>query len=100
MRIARFDDNRIGVVRGDTIVDVTDVVDPSPGAWPPVAMNRLIAEFAEFRASNRRLTTDTGSDCASSAAVKFVELRTARTAVNATIRRNMVVPFADGAAVV
>jgi len=33
--------------RGETIVDVTDIVDPSPGAWPPVAMNRLIAEFTQ-----------------------------------------------------
>src|ERR1700704_5887001 len=49
MKIARFNDNRIGVVRGETIVDVTDIVGGDPGAWPPVAMNRLIAEFGEYR---------------------------------------------------
>ena len=49
MKLARFDDNRIGVVRGDSIVDVTAIVDPDPAAWPPVAMNRLIANFPEYR---------------------------------------------------
>jgi 2-keto-4-pentenoate hydratase/2-oxohepta-3-ene-1,7-dioic acid hydratase in catechol pathway len=49
MKIARFNDDRIGVVRGDVIVDVTDAADAQPGAWPPVAMNRLIANFAEYR---------------------------------------------------
>jgi 2-keto-4-pentenoate hydratase/2-oxohepta-3-ene-1,7-dioic acid hydratase in catechol pathway len=49
MKIARFDANRIGVVRGDDIIDVTDTVDGRPGEWPPVAMNRLIAEFSEYR---------------------------------------------------
>jgi 2-keto-4-pentenoate hydratase/2-oxohepta-3-ene-1,7-dioic acid hydratase in catechol pathway len=49
MKLARFDDNRIGIVRGDDIIDITDVVDGRPREWPPVAMNRLIANFAEFR---------------------------------------------------
>jgi 2-keto-4-pentenoate hydratase/2-oxohepta-3-ene-1,7-dioic acid hydratase in catechol pathway len=49
MKIARFDDDRIGVIRGDQIIDVTAAADAQPGAWPPVAMNRLIADFAEYR---------------------------------------------------
>jgi 2-keto-4-pentenoate hydratase/2-oxohepta-3-ene-1,7-dioic acid hydratase in catechol pathway len=49
MRIARFNDNRIGVVTGDSIVDVTDIVHGEPESWPPVAMNRLIANFSEYR---------------------------------------------------
>jgi 2-keto-4-pentenoate hydratase/2-oxohepta-3-ene-1,7-dioic acid hydratase in catechol pathway len=49
MRIARFNDDRIGVVRGGEIVDVTAAADAQPGAWPPVAMNRLIAKFDEYR---------------------------------------------------
>jgi 2-keto-4-pentenoate hydratase/2-oxohepta-3-ene-1,7-dioic acid hydratase in catechol pathway len=49
MKLARFDDNRIGIVRESDIIDVTDVVDGRPREWPPVAMNRLIANFAEFR---------------------------------------------------
>src|SRR5215471_5109671 len=49
MKIARFNNDRIGVVRGDSIVDVTDAADAQAGAWPPVAMNRLIANFAQYR---------------------------------------------------
>src|SRR5438094_910142 len=62
MKLARFDKNRIGVVRDETIVDVTDIVDPNPGAWPPVAMNRLIAEFAEYRGKLERAVTRKGFD--------------------------------------
>jgi 2-keto-4-pentenoate hydratase/2-oxohepta-3-ene-1,7-dioic acid hydratase in catechol pathway len=36
-------------VRGDLIVDVTEAAGAAPGEWPPVAMNRLIANFAELR---------------------------------------------------
>jgi 2-keto-4-pentenoate hydratase/2-oxohepta-3-ene-1,7-dioic acid hydratase in catechol pathway len=50
MKLARFDDDRIGIVRDDTIIDVTALVGATAGEWPPVAMNRLIANFAEFRA--------------------------------------------------
>jgi 2-keto-4-pentenoate hydratase/2-oxohepta-3-ene-1,7-dioic acid hydratase in catechol pathway len=54
MKIARFNDDRIGVLRGDTIVDVTTIADAQAGAWPPVAMNRLIANFAEYRGKLER----------------------------------------------
>ena len=60
MKIARFNDNRIGVVRGETIVDVTDIIDPNPSAWPPVAMNRLIAEFGEYRGKLERAAAGMG----------------------------------------
>ena len=50
MKLARFDDDRIGVVRGDTIMDVTAIVGATPGEWPPVAMTRLIKDFANHRA--------------------------------------------------
>src|SRR6478752_2312415 len=60
MKIARFDNNRIGVVRGEAIVDVTDIIDPAPDAWPPVAMNRLIAEFAEIRGKLERAASGKG----------------------------------------
>ena len=49
MKIARFDADRIGIARGDEIIDISESVGAHPGEWPPVAMNRLIAEFAEFR---------------------------------------------------
>ena len=51
MRIARFDDGRIGIVVGDRIVDVSDLLDTDVQAWPPVAMNRLIANFDGLRAA-------------------------------------------------
>ena len=60
MKIARFDNNRIGVVRGEAIVDVTDMVDPAPDAWPPVAMNRLIADFGEYRGKLERAASGKG----------------------------------------
>ncbi|HTI67926.1 MAG TPA: fumarylacetoacetate hydrolase family protein [Caulobacteraceae bacterium] len=49
MKLASFDDNRIGVVKGDRIVDVSDVVGGVDGVWPPVAMTRLIADFERRR---------------------------------------------------
>jgi 2-keto-4-pentenoate hydratase/2-oxohepta-3-ene-1,7-dioic acid hydratase in catechol pathway len=60
MKLARFNDDRIGVVQGDTIVDVTDLVDGQPGIWPPVAMNRLIANFAKHRAKLERAASGKG----------------------------------------
>ena len=49
MKLARFDDNRIGIVKDDQIFDVTDIVDGRPSEWPPVGMLRLIASFADYR---------------------------------------------------
>jgi 2-keto-4-pentenoate hydratase/2-oxohepta-3-ene-1,7-dioic acid hydratase in catechol pathway len=50
MKIARFGEDRIGVVRGDLIVDVTDIAGAVSGEWPPVAMCRTIAKFGALRA--------------------------------------------------
>ena len=36
--------------------DVTETIGARSGEWPPVAMNRLIAEFAEFRPKLERAT--------------------------------------------
>jgi len=49
MKLARFDDDRIGIVRGDTILDVTAIAGAVQGEWPPVAMCRLIANFARLK---------------------------------------------------
>jgi 2-keto-4-pentenoate hydratase/2-oxohepta-3-ene-1,7-dioic acid hydratase in catechol pathway len=54
MKLARFGEDRIGIVRGADIVDVTDIVDAKPGAWPPIAMTWLIANFNEYRAKLER----------------------------------------------
>src|SRR5262245_25055208 len=49
MKLARFGDDRVGLVRGDVIVDVTDIAGVTPGEWPPVGVNRLIANFAALK---------------------------------------------------
>ena len=49
MKLARFDDGRLGLVSGDRIIDITDLPGLEGPAWPPVAMNRLIADFDRFR---------------------------------------------------
>src|SRR5215813_8367042 len=49
MRLAVYDDNKVGVIRDGQLVDVSDLVGAGPGDWPPVAMTRLIAGFARHR---------------------------------------------------
>jgi len=48
MRLAVYDDNKVGVVKDGQIVDVTDLVG-GPEEWPPVAVTRLIAGFSRLR---------------------------------------------------
>lgn len=48
MRLARFNGGRIGLLRGDAIVDVTDLVSVD-NSWPPTAMVRTIARFDTAR---------------------------------------------------
>ena len=48
MRIARFDEGRIGVVLGDEVADVTDALRVDPTQWPPVAPNQLIAGWPSY----------------------------------------------------
>ena len=49
MKITRFDQGQIGVVVGDRIVGVSDLLGGDVQAWPPVAMNRLIADFTRLK---------------------------------------------------
>jgi 2-keto-4-pentenoate hydratase/2-oxohepta-3-ene-1,7-dioic acid hydratase in catechol pathway len=49
MKLATFDDNRIGVVTGDTIVDITEAVGVDSASWPPVGMVSLIGAFDRLR---------------------------------------------------
>ena len=50
MKLAFFDDWRLGVVRGDAVVDVTSEVEGIPHTGPGNLMNGLIERFAEYRA--------------------------------------------------
>src|SRR5260370_11242020 len=49
MKLASFNGGRIGVVIDDDIVDVADLVNATPNAWPPVAMLHVIDRFASLR---------------------------------------------------
>ena len=43
MKIAVYDDSRVGLVREGMLIDVTDLVSGGAGEWPPVFMLRAIA---------------------------------------------------------
>lgn len=48
MKIARFNEGRIGIVVDQEIIDVSDLVNSGLEAWPLVAMNRLIMDYQKF----------------------------------------------------
>lgn len=58
MKLVRFDDNRIGIVRAGTVIDVSDIAGAVPQEWPPVAINRLIRDFAALRPRLEQATAD------------------------------------------
>ena len=45
MKLVSFDQNRLGIVRDEQVIDVSDLVASAAGDWPPVGMNRLIRRF-------------------------------------------------------
>jgi 2-keto-4-pentenoate hydratase/2-oxohepta-3-ene-1,7-dioic acid hydratase in catechol pathway len=45
VKLAVFDDYRVGIVEDDRIYDVTAAVPGASGAWPPMFMNALIADW-------------------------------------------------------
>ena len=49
MKLAFFDDFKLGVVKGDGIVDVSAVVKDIPHICPGTLMNGLIARFDAYR---------------------------------------------------
>jgi 2-keto-4-pentenoate hydratase/2-oxohepta-3-ene-1,7-dioic acid hydratase in catechol pathway len=49
MKLVSFDDYRIGVVRDDGIVDVTNVLPDLPGPMKPYRMNLLIEEWDSLK---------------------------------------------------
>jgi 2-keto-4-pentenoate hydratase/2-oxohepta-3-ene-1,7-dioic acid hydratase in catechol pathway len=50
MKLATFNTDRVGIVEGDTIFDVTSAVPVGP-SWPPTHMNSLIYQWQELKAS-------------------------------------------------
>ncbi len=51
MKICYFDDYRLGVLRGDMVVDVTALVQSVPHTGPHDLISNLIADFASYRAA-------------------------------------------------
>jgi len=49
MKIMYFDDYKLGVLKGDTVVDVSSVVRDIPHSGPHDLINGLIGRFAEYR---------------------------------------------------
>jgi 2-keto-4-pentenoate hydratase/2-oxohepta-3-ene-1,7-dioic acid hydratase in catechol pathway len=49
MKIANFNQGRIGIVDGDSIADVSDVIAYDPVCWPPTGMLRFIASFDHIK---------------------------------------------------
>ena len=49
MKIMYFDDFKLGIVKGDTVVDVSSVVKDIPHLGPGDLMNSLIERFADYR---------------------------------------------------
>lgn len=54
MKLVRFNQNRIGVVDGDSVRDVSEVAEIDPSFWPPVGMVQLIRDFPRRRAAIER----------------------------------------------
>jgi 2-keto-4-pentenoate hydratase/2-oxohepta-3-ene-1,7-dioic acid hydratase in catechol pathway len=50
VKLAVYDDYRVGVVEGDSVYDVTAAVPGASGAWPPVFMNALIGDWTNAQA--------------------------------------------------
>ncbi len=49
MKLLLFDDYRLGVLRGDSVVDVSDTVKDIPHTGPGDLMSGLIARFGDYR---------------------------------------------------
>src|SRR5215212_5143625 len=45
MKLAVYEGHRVGIVEGDELFDVTDSVEGAGPGWPPMYMNRLIANW-------------------------------------------------------
>jgi 2-keto-4-pentenoate hydratase/2-oxohepta-3-ene-1,7-dioic acid hydratase in catechol pathway len=58
MKLLYFNDFRLGVLKGDSVVDVTAVVQNIPHTGPGDLMNGLIARFGDFRARLDKAAAD------------------------------------------
>jgi len=49
MKLVRYDGGRIGVVRGDAVIDASECIGLDRGEFPPVGMVRLIRQFDRLK---------------------------------------------------
>jgi hypothetical protein len=61
MKLAFFDDFKLGVVKGDTIHDVSAVVRDIPHVGPGDLISGLIANFGAYRDKLQNAATGTGT---------------------------------------
>ena len=61
MKLAFFDDFKLGVVKGDAIFDVSSVVSDIPHVGPGDLISGLIARFVDYRVALENATTGTGT---------------------------------------
>src|SRR5437762_10260879 len=60
MKLLFFDDYKLGVLKGDSIVDVSAVVRDIPHTGPGDLINGLIARFASYRGKLDAASSDAG----------------------------------------
>jgi 2-keto-4-pentenoate hydratase/2-oxohepta-3-ene-1,7-dioic acid hydratase in catechol pathway len=60
MKLAFFNDYRLGVVKGDNIVDVTSAVSDIPHTGPGDLISGLIARFSDYRGKLESASSGTG----------------------------------------
>ena len=58
MKLLMFNDYRLGVLKGDTVVDVTAVVQKIPHSGPGDLMNGLIARWSEYKGLLEKAAAD------------------------------------------
>ena len=63
MKILYFDDYKLGVLKGDTVVDVSAVVQDIPHIGPHDLINGLIERFAEYRPRSSRTPSRAAPAC-------------------------------------
>ncbi len=51
MKLVFFDDYKLGIIKGETVVDVSDAVKSIPRVKPGDVMNGLIANFSQYKAA-------------------------------------------------
>ncbi|APO70718.1 fumarylacetoacetate hydrolase protein (plasmid) [Rhizobium gallicum] len=49
MKFVSYDGNKIGVVNGEDVVELTDLVQADAGFWPPINMVQFIANFEALK---------------------------------------------------